>query len=209
MKKFIPLIAIFLLSVFKLSAQEKGELIQFSGLIMTSDSLTGIPYATVMIKESYRGTMSNYQGFFSLVAKKGDVVVFSSIGYKPVEFVLSDTLKESKYSIIQLLTSDTVYISPTVIYPWPTKEQFRQAFLALNIPDDDLERAHINLERERLAELGEALPYDGKESASIYLQEQAQKFYYAGQAPPMNVFNPVAWAKFIEAWKKGEYKRKD
>jgi len=30
-----------------------------------------------------------------------------------------------------------------------------------------------------------------------------------GQVPPQNIFNPIAWAEFIQAWKRGDFKRKD
>jgi hypothetical protein len=107
------------------------------------------------------------------------------------------------------MTFDTVFLSETVIYPWPTPEQFRQAFLSLNIPDDDLERARKNLERQRLKELGDAMVMDANENKDYYLRQQAAKFYYKGQTPPMNIFNPVAWAEFFKAWQRGDFKRKD
>ncbi len=198
---------VFLFSSKQIVAQ--SNLIQFSGLLMTSDSLKGIPYATVMLKNSSHGTVSNYQGFFSLVAAKGDIIVFSAVGFKTVEFILPDSLSKNKYSVIQLLSIDTIRLPTTVIYPWPTKDQFKQAFLSLNIPDDDLERARRNLEKQRLADLGETLPYDGKETATAYLRNESRKFNYAGQTPPMNIFNPIAWSQFIQAWKNGDFKRKD
>jgi hypothetical protein len=33
--------------------------------------------------------------------------------------------------------------------------------------------------------------------------------YYAGGTPPINLFNPIAWAQFLQAWQNGEFKRKD
>ena len=36
----------------------------------------------------------------------------------------------------------------------------------------------------------------------------AGKTYYAGQIPPMNIFNPFAWAEFVKAWKRGDFKKK-
>jgi hypothetical protein len=40
------------------------------------------------------------------------------------------------------------------------------------------------------------------------MQQQYTKLYYAGQYPPNNLLNPVAWAKFIKSWKEGKLKRK-
>jgi hypothetical protein len=48
---------------------------------------------------------------------------------------------------------------------------------------------------------------DGEEVYSYTVQQQAQQNYYAGQLPPMNIFNPVAWAKFIDAVRNGSLKR--
>jgi hypothetical protein len=53
-----------------------------------------------------------------------------------------------------------------------------------------------------------SLPRDGREAVSQQFRNQAAKAYYAGQTPPMQVFNPAAWADFIQAWKRGDFKKK-
>lgn len=184
------------------------QLVQLSGLVLTSDSLIGVPYTTVIVKGTGRGTVSNGQGFFSIVAAQGDELIFTSVGFTYGYYKISDTLDEQRYSIVQLLTPDTIFLPETMVFPWPTKEQFREAFLSLNIPAGDIEIAKRNLEKQRLMELGETLAYDPGETAQLYLRSEAQKFYYAGQAPPMNIFNPIAWAKFVQAWKNGDFKKK-
>ncbi|HXH17792.1 MAG TPA: carboxypeptidase-like regulatory domain-containing protein [Chitinophagales bacterium] len=208
MKKIIAAIILVPLLGGLTFGQNSGKLVQFSGLVLSSDSLMGIPYAAVIIKGQGRGTVANYQGFFSLVAMAGDKIQFSSIGFRPEEITIPDTLTKSKYSIVQLLTQDTVHLPTVLIYPWPSKEEFKQAFLALNIPDDDLERARKNMEREKLKEIGDIMEMDAKETTDYYFRQQAQRFYYTGQVPPQNIFNPIAWANFIEAWKRGDFKRK-
>jgi hypothetical protein len=208
--KGVLLTLLFLLT-FNTQSSAQGtekQLVQLSGLVLSSDSLIGIPYTTVIIKGTGRGTISNAQGFFSIVAAQGDELVFSSIGFELGYYKINDTLDEKRYSIVQLLTMDTVFLPETMVYPWPTKEQFREAFLSLNIPVGDLEVAKRNLDKQRLMELGETLAYDPTETAQLYLRSEAQKFYYAGQAPPMNIFNPIAWAKFVQAWQNGDFKKK-
>jgi hypothetical protein len=204
-KLFFLLFTAIVLSV-NVSAQ---KVLQLSGLVLTSDSLMGLPYATVLIKGTGRGTVTDYQGFFSMVVAKGDVIEFSSVGHRTNSFVVPDTLSLDRYSVIELLTRDTFYLPETQIFPWPTKEQFKQAFLSINVPDDDYERAKRNLDRERMKELGMAMKMDGKENADYYFRNESYKYYYYGQVPPMNIFNPLAWAKFIEAWKNGDFKRKE
>ena len=53
------------------------------------------------------------------------------------------------------------------------------------------------------------LPADGREAVKYQMQQQANKYYYSGQLPPMNILNPMAWADFIQAWKRGDFKNKD
>lgn len=209
MIKYVTTCLLLLLITTGLMAQKskKKQIVQFSGVVLTSDSLEGIPYASVLIKGSGNGTIANYQGFFSLVAKAGDSIRFSAIGFTPSIFVIPDTLDDTKYSVIQLLTQDTVYLPETVINPWPTPEQFRQAFLSLNIPADDWERARENLDQKRMKELGDIMAYDANENQDFYLRQEAYKYSYAGQVPPMNIFNPIAWAKFIDAWRSGAFKK--
>jgi hypothetical protein len=206
LKKILFLLFTAIVLSINVSAQ---KVLQLSGLVLTSDSLMGLPYATVLIKGTGRGTVTDYQGFFSMVVAKGDVIEFSSIGHRTNSFTVPDTLSLDRYSVIELLTRDTFYLPETQIFPWPTKEQFKQAFLSINVPDDDYERAKRNLDRERMKELGMAMKMDGKENADYYFRNESYKYYYYGQVPPMNIFNPLAWAKFIEAWKNGDFKRKE
>lgn len=191
-----------------LQAQDDEHLIQFSGLIMTSDSLKAIPYVNVYVQSSGIGTVANSRGFFTLVVHPGDTIVFSSVGFQRETYAVPAGLTDKRYSVIQLMTMDTVNLAETVVYPWPSKEQFREAFLSLNVPDDHLETARKNLEREKLKEMGEQMPADANESLDQYARYQADKMYYYGQTPPMNIFSPLAWGQFIKAWKDGEFRKK-
>ncbi len=51
---------------------------------------------------------------------------------------MPDSLTESKYSMIHVLNRDTIQLRELAVYPWPSREQFREAFLTLRLPDDDL-----------------------------------------------------------------------
>lgn len=211
------LLTLFVLS-FKMNAQvvayqdknvEYRDLIQFSGVVVEADSLKPIPYVNIMIKGTYRGTVSDYFGYFSFVTQKGDTVEFSSVGYKKVQYIIPDTLKDNKYSLIQVMRRDTVYLKETVIYPWPTKEQFRDAFLKLEIPNDDLKRAEVNLARAEAKDRMMGPEVSGSINFKNSMEKQNSRLYYAGQLPPNNLLNPIAWAKFIQAWKNGDFKSKD
>lgn len=204
------LIALFLLfSLFSVAQAQNKEpkVIQFSGYILTPDTLMGIPFVSIQVNNSSRGTSSNSDGFFSFAANEGDTINFSSIGFEDSQYYIPTNLQTNKYSIVKLMAADTFYIDTVTIYPWPTKEMFKQAFLSLEIEESDVDRALKNMEREYLKEMGEAMPMDAAENANYYLRSEAKKYYYAGQAPPQNIFNVFAWAQFIEAWKRGDFKR--
>lgn len=196
-----------LLFTFGAQAQKK-KIIQFSGVVVTPDSLMGIPYVNIYENTSRKGTTSNMEGFFSFAAETGDTINFSSIGFKKSQFIIPADLESNKYSVVKFLVSDTAYIDSVVIYPWPSKETLRQAFLELEFKERDIDRAMKNLEREYLKERGEMMAYDADENVDYYMRAEAQKYYWAGQAPPQNIFNLFAWAKFVEAWKKGDFKVK-
>ena len=185
---------------------QEDNLIQFSGIIVTGDSLKPVPYANIIIKNSHRGTTSDFFGYFSFVAKEHDTIVFSCIGFKSNRFIIPDSLSTNRYSLIQVLITDTFLLTETYIYPWPTKEQFKMAFMNLQIPDDDLERAKKNLQLIEMHERFKAMGMDGSQNFKNFMQEQTSRLYYAGQYPPTNLLNPIAWARFIEAWKNGDLK---
>lgn len=185
----------------------KDSLIQFSGFALTADSLMGVPYAHItVLNRGRRLTYAGADGYFSLAVHRGDTLYFTSVGYKPSVYIIPQNMTGDKYSVIQLMTRDDLHLPEIVIYPWA---DFRQAFLDLRVADDDLDRARRNLERERLAELGQKLEADGAEASKNYIRANSTKTYYYRQAPSQNIFNPLAWAEFIKAWRRGDFKKKD
>lgn len=191
------------------SGKDKRGLIQFSGVVVEVDSLKPVSFCSITIKDENRGTISDYFGYFSFVAQENDTIEFSAVGFKKSHFVIPDSLTTNKYSLIQILYSDTIYLKSVTIYPWPTKEQFKDAFLHTKVPDDQLDIAKKNLDREEIKERYRQTRMDGSENFKNQLQQRSSKLYYAGQYPPNNLLNPIAWAKFIQAWKNGEFKREE
>jgi hypothetical protein len=183
-------------------------IVQFSGIILTDEGgqLVPIPFATVAIKGEGRGTYANYKGFFSLVARKGDKITFSAIGFSKQSFVIPDSIRGNRFSVVQLMSGDTINLPETVIFPWPNRDNFKQEFLAMDVTTDLAEKAKENLAESRLAAIRENTVMDGNENADYYLRQQSKSFYHIGQTPPMNIFNPMAWNEFFNAWKSGQFK---
>lgn len=207
------IISFLLISIISLSLpdkddkQEKRKIVQLSGLIVTGDSLKPLPYANIWIKNTRRGTISDFYGFFYITLRENDTIRFSSVGFDEVFYIVPDTLTGNRYSVVQVMTRDTLILPETVIYPWPTKDQFKRAFLNVKIPEDDYDRAIKNLARAEMKERMQNLPMDGSMNFRNYMNQQNQQLYYAGQTPPMRLFDPIAWAEFFKAWRDGKFKR--
>ncbi len=190
-------------------AEDNSQLVQFSGMTITADSLNPVPYTKIIDIFSHRGTTSDINGYFSFVAHKKDTVVFTAIGFKPVSFIIPDTITKQRYSLIQLMTADTLTLAAAFIFPWPTLEDFKRAFVEIKIPDDDLEIARKNLKAADIRMRAENYPMDANMNYRNFIDNQTSKLYYFGQQQSFNIFNPFAWAKFIKAWKDGKFKSQE
>src|SRR5688572_23806822 len=60
----------------------RDSVVQLYGVVMTADSLVGIPAVSIMVKGQNRGTITNNSGVFSIVVLKGDQVEFTHVTYK-------------------------------------------------------------------------------------------------------------------------------
>jgi len=187
----------------------RDSVVQLFGIIMTADSLVGIPAVSIMVKGQNRGTISNNQGVFSIVVLKGDEVEFTHVSYQTKKVIIPKTLEGTQYSIVQLMVADTIYLPATILKPRPTPEQFARDFVKNQVPDDDYEIARKNTSAAKRKILMRTTPGDGGEATRIQLKQIATKATYQGQNPPQNIFNPAAWADFIQAWKRGDFKNRN
>jgi hypothetical protein len=205
------IITLFFLCLGGLSAQRDTNLVQFSGLVLdgSNEQLQPVSYTNILVRDKGRGTYSDFDGFFSLVVQKGDVIVFSALGYQTVEFRIPSDLKDNRYSLVQLMTQDTINLPETVVFPWPNRDHFKLEFLAMDVTPELQELAARNVANEALEEMRSEVATDGRENANYYLRKQSREYYYIGQKPPMNIFSPIAWKKFFDAWKRGDFKKKD
>jgi hypothetical protein len=190
-------------------SKPNNSLIQFSGVVLDQDSLTPIPFVSIIIKGTNRGSLTNFHGFFSLILNAGDELEFHSVSHKERTYKISDTLKQKYYYAIQVLTKDTVQLEAINIYPWPSKEDFKRAFLALDLNETDADRAARNIESEASTYLERNQTASASENYKYVMQAYYTKIYTMGQQPSISLLNPVAWASFIDAWRKGKFSDKN
>lgn len=183
------------------------QVVQFSGLVVAGDSLSPVAFTTVYRERDKRGTITDNLGFFSIPAFAGDTIMFSGVGFLTSSYVIPDTLESRRYNMIQVLRKDTVQLETTFIYPWPTKERFRQEFLSLDLADSKEDLARRNLEAAMMYERMTFMEPDAREAYHYAIQQNQRQITYAGMVPTTSLLSPIAWGQFIQAWRRGDFKR--
>jgi hypothetical protein len=111
------------------------KVIQFSGVISSADTLSEpISFVNISIKNSRRGTVSDVNGYFSLPIYQTDTIIFAALGYGKFEFVLKDTVPNNRLFFNIKLKSQAYSLQGITIYGL-TKDNFKQAFLNLELPE--------------------------------------------------------------------------
>lgn len=187
----------------------RDSVVQLYGVVMTADSLKAIPFASVVVNKKGRGTITNNDGVFSIAVNKGEKIIFTCIGFKDRVISIPANLEGNQYSVIQLMVNDTNFLPATILKPRPTRAQFERDFVNAKVDDDLYETARKNTSEAQKRIILASLPRDGKEAVGASLTNQASKYYYSGQLPPMNILNPAAWKSFINSWKRGDFKSKN
>lgn len=187
---------------------DNNPYILFTGLVLTADSLKPLPYVSIV--NNRRGLIgySNEYGHFDVVVRKGDTIWFTQAEKVSSWHVIPDTLKANKYHVVKLMAQDTISLPIIFIRALPLKALFDHDFVNSDIPDDAYEKARKNLEAEALKDEMKLKPADAKQSQQLLAQTRASQLYYYKQAPPQNYLSPIVWAQFIEAWKRGDFKKK-
>ncbi|MEN2399906.1 carboxypeptidase-like regulatory domain-containing protein [Flavobacterium sp. MC2016-06] len=66
-----------------------NEIKEFSGVVY-DEQKTPLPSTNVIIKGTKNTTQTNFDGTFSIKAKKGDILVFSFLDYNQIEFTITN-----------------------------------------------------------------------------------------------------------------------
>ena len=191
-------------------AQAQGErkVVTFSGIIVDGDSSYGVRGVHVYVPRAGRGTVTDQFGYFSMPTLVGDTVIISAVGYKTHKMVIPRR-DDNAFSVMINLNIETTYLPEVEILPFPTEELFKEAFIALKLPDqekyDNMER---NLSQERLVRMSAAMPMDGSLNYRNYINTSINTMANRNFATTLPLLNPFAWAQFIQSIKRGDLKRK-
>lgn len=202
----MPLLLVLCLFSQPLLAQRKAPVVQFSGIVLASDdSTSGLPGVHVYVPKAGRGTVTNPLGFFSMPVLVGDSVVISYLGYRKQHYKIPNNIGDA-ITIVVELSPDTTYLPELTIFPYPTEQFFKQAILAMDLPqkeeEDYLKR---NMDANLMAMMMENMSMDGSENYKRYMQQEVMNNHNRYFIRTNPFFNPLNWAKFIQSIRRGEY----
>ncbi len=184
------------------------NLVQFSGIVRDLQHRP-LPDVNIIILTDRRGTTSDQRGMFSFVVRPNDTILFSHMGHKGTIHAIPDSLGGQQYPADIFMVSDTFQLAEVRIYPWKTYQEFKEAFLALDLPDDDEQRAYHNIAliktQIKMNDFGPSPNINFRE----VMNQQYNQLYTAGQTPYYTIFDPMRWAKFFNAIKRGDFKEDD
>lgn len=178
---------------------EENQLIQLSGFIVSFDSTQVLPYVTVRIEGTNRGVYSDMSGFFSLVCKQSDQIVFTALGQKKLYYSIPKNTENNKLTTIIRMEEDTFFLKDIVVRPYSTPQELDYYFARIKIPNSNLSLAYENLNRVSYSSLQKGILADGAENNRWYQQAQAEKLYYNGQPQPIPIADVGTWYRFLNS----------
>ncbi len=199
---------LLLMSFTVVFAQEGGgekKLIQFSGIITDVDSNTVVPYVTVTnLTNKEQRYAANYKGFFSFIARPGDTILYSAVGYKDLILPIPAQIDDTKYTAMIKMKAEIINLPVVRVYPWATVEEFTRDFMSMKIADDDYLIALKNLSQESISDKMVTLSRDAGEIQSTNYRLNHDRALNKNMVQTNPLLNPFAWGKLMQSIFKGD-----
>jgi hypothetical protein len=180
-----------------LFAQQKF-ILQVSGVVVATDSLIPVPYATVFRSSDNRGTFSDHTGYFTLPAEAGDTLNFIFLGLKRSSYIIPNDTSQAHISIVQWMEQEDILLPAVNVLPYPSPGRLRAEMLALDFPGD----SYFRFDRTAAS----VANIDGLRdlSADAYAEASATMIarYSGGFRSGGNLLDAASWGRFVNALKK-------
>lgn len=188
---------------------DETRLIQITGLIVEQgDSLYGIPGAHIFNPNTGRGSTTNLMGYFSMAVMPGDSLLIASIGFMKQPYIVPEDSSNS-YSVFFQLKNDTVILPEARVRHLPTERAFKEAFLALHLPEQDINNMNNNINRQLLINLYGTSDISPEVLARYNVQQQARLLEQQYVAQSITLLDPFAWSRFIRDVKEEKKKKEE
>lgn len=213
MKKLKHTLVLFL-GLISAPALAQENVIQVSGVVMTSDSVSQfVPNAAVYLQGRDGQVYSGSDGFFSIAALPGDTIIFRHFSFSRQKLWVPDTLTGESYLAVVYLKWKSVELQEVVLYPWPTPENLTRELLAMRLPTTERDLAERNLAIQALKERAAEMGYDAAEIGDYVIKSQNYSLYNEGRYYGANggaallgrLSDPFAWNEFFKALKRGDF----
>jgi len=176
---------------------------QLSGMVLSATTGEPIPYVSIRVGRTRRGTVSNADGFYSLPVLRGDTLIFSAVGYKRASFSVSDYLNaytgdttEGFIYAVHYLVEDTIELPAVKILSIRTPEELKTALL--NIPlETQTQTVRDNVSPELIAYFMQNLPADPQERVKIAQQRYRDLYYERTLRPTYPILDPIAAYRLV------------
>ncbi len=122
---------VLLCAAGSLSAQSGAKLAIRGVVVDTQEPPQPVIGATVYIKGTQTGVVADVAGAFSIDAKKGDVLVFSCIGYKDMEYTVTRSIGD-----LSIALSDDVNVLEQAVVTGMTSQQRKHIASAVGVIDN-------------------------------------------------------------------------
>ncbi|MEQ9288402.1 MAG: carboxypeptidase-like regulatory domain-containing protein [Cyclobacteriaceae bacterium] len=189
-------------------SQGDSRVVQFSGIVVGEDSTSGVPGVHIYVPKAGRGTTTNPYGYFSMPVLEGDSLIISAVSYTRQHFIIPKG-KSDKYTVIIELSKDTTYLPELEVFPYPTEELFKEAVLALELPNQgDLNNLRRNLDEAMLRKMFANTAMGPSSNHNYFVQQQMAAWNNRFQPTSISLLNPFAWSQFIKSIKRGDLKKK-
>lgn len=136
--KLKTLLAFFVILFFNITlfAQESYTL---TGAVIDANDNYPIPGASVFVTNTGKGVVTDYDGNYSIVVQKGNVVQFSFIGYVTQSITITD---QKKLDVV--LSEDTKILDEVVVIGYGTQRKSHTTGSISKVVNDDLDQIAVS-----------------------------------------------------------------
>ncbi len=207
----LAILFLALLSTEKICAQGNEKAVIFTGIVVGGKNSEPLPGAFVFNSSAGRGSIANESGYFILSVFPGDSVIFSYVGFKKQFHIIPKKIEQS-YSAIVDLKEDVKMLAEVRVYPYPTEELFKEAFINFKLPDaKDRDALAKNTSDRSMAMLAKTMGMGASANYRSFMSTQQNAIINRGFTNSLStaLMNPIAWMSFIQSVKKGDLTKKD
>jgi hypothetical protein len=188
---------------------EYEKFVQLSGIIR-DQAFRPVQGVAVISKKLHRAAISESTGIYSITSTPGDTVFFRAIGFKRYHTVIPVDYPGRHCMADVVLEPDTIMIDEVKILPWRTYSEF-----LADVTKDKPQDPKVVYMNENIASIYVAISNEvgvGISPEAGYRYAMEQNFTAMTNrnmaVPYNNLFNPIAWVKFINGAKNGLLRNK-